>query len=261
MSRISAKVEDERQKSRALQAEKDKIAGELKIITEKEAKVSKEIKDIRSGAEVTRLRQENQALVKERDHLKHLGSASIQKQVDLCAQMDKLEDETNVLKQVKDRVEAQLKAKEADYQHQLAVQKKQIDELKATPTEKEKWWKEEMASLKEKNEKLLEVLGQKAQKERDLSMTVNQLQGEKKAGIDTDLKERDDWKQKVELLEKRLFDKEVEYAKETKTLKAKLKKMKAQNTQLSKQVKALQGGATGSTPSGKQQLIPDEDEL
>jgi len=48
----------------------------------------------------------------------------------------------------------------------------------------------------------------------------------KKAGIDTDLKERDDWKQKVETLEKRLFDKEVEYAKETKTLKAKLKKSK-----------------------------------
>jgi len=119
-----------------------------------------------------------------------------------------------------------------------------------------------MAALKEKNEKLLEVLGQKAQKERDLSMTVNQLQGEKKLGIDTDHKERDDWKQKVETLEKRLFDKEVEYAKETKSLKAKLKKAKTQNALLSKQVKKIQDGTSGtsSTP-GKQHLIPDEDEL
>jgi len=60
---------------------------------------------------------------------------------------------------------------------------------------------------------------------------------------------------------KRLFDKEVEYAKETKTLKAKLKKLKAQNTQLSKQVKKLQDGSGGPTTPGKQQLVPDEDEL
>jgi len=124
MSRISAKVEEERKKSRTLQTEKDQIASQLKTVSEKEAKVSKEIKDIRSGAELTRLRQENQAVIKERDHLKHLGSASIQKQVDLCSQMDKLEDETNVLRQVKDRLEAQLKAKEVDYQHQLNSQKK-----------------------------------------------------------------------------------------------------------------------------------------
>jgi len=49
----------------------------------------------------------------------------------------------------------------------------------------------------------LEVLGQKAQKERELNTSLSQLQGEKKSEIDVDKREKDEWKQKMEGLEKK----------------------------------------------------------
>eukprot|EP00456_Euglypha_rotunda_P032736 TRINITY_DN25385_c0_g1_i6.p1 TRINITY_DN25385_c0_g1~~TRINITY_DN25385_c0_g1_i6.p1 ORF type:complete len:318 (+),score=80.40 TRINITY_DN25385_c0_g1_i6:68-955(+) len=256
MSRLTTKMEEERVKNRTLIQERDQLAVNNKAFAEKESRIGKELNEARSGKEFKRVREELEVVRKERDLLKSLGSASIQKQVDLCTSLDRLEEDNGKLKAEISKLEAQAKAKESETQHQIATLQKNLEESRATPSEKERWWKEEMKALKDENSKLLEVLGTKAQKERDLQSSLLILQDKKQVIDDVETKEKDDLKAKLDQVEKRLFEKEVEFAQESKTLKAKVKRLKAQNTVLTKQIKKMgidvaTGTSLGATSGGK----------